>query len=146
VVALAVAATLIASGAAGLSTAANTAVRITSAASVMAGLLFLRMATRRQSRDPTVTPGPSSPWRVSLPPFLAHLAECGVPVEVPERVGGDVLDQVAQLQSGQVNAGLFATGPDAGRAASAVHHTVRHLKTRYPNLPSPRAAHVHTGA
>jgi hypothetical protein len=47
-VALVVAATLISGGAAGLSTGHQVAVTVSSAVSVLAGLIFLRIAARRE--------------------------------------------------------------------------------------------------
>ncbi|MCL7382439.1 CHAT domain-containing protein [Streptomyces sp. 35G-GA-8] len=55
-------------------------------------------------------------------------------------------DAVAPAFSQQIYGELIADRSGALCASAAVHRTVRHLRTRYPNLPSVWAAHVHAGA
>ncbi|MEU6758157.1 CHAT domain-containing protein [Streptomyces sp. NPDC046685] len=55
-------------------------------------------------------------------------------------------DVVAPAFSQQIYGELTADRSGALRASAAVHRTVRQLRTKYPNLPSLWAAHVHAGA
>ncbi|MEV5972321.1 CHAT domain-containing protein [Streptomyces sp. NPDC051921] len=55
-------------------------------------------------------------------------------------------DVVAPAFSRQIYGELIADRSGALRASTAVHRAVRQLRTRYPNLPSVWAAHVHAGA
>ncbi|MEV8388826.1 MULTISPECIES: CHAT domain-containing protein [unclassified Streptomyces] len=55
-------------------------------------------------------------------------------------------DAVAPAFSQQIYGELIADRSGALCASAAVHRTVRQLRTRYPNLPSVWAAHVHAGA
>ncbi|MFE4920843.1 CHAT domain-containing protein [Streptomyces sp. NPDC056661] len=55
-------------------------------------------------------------------------------------------DVVAPAFSQQIYGELIADRSGALCASAAVHRTVRQLRTKYPNLPSVWAAHVHAGA
>lgn len=55
-------------------------------------------------------------------------------------------DAVAPAFSQQIYGELIADRSGALCASAAVHRTVRQLRTKYPNLPSVWAAHVHAGA
>ncbi|MFI2642120.1 CHAT domain-containing protein [Streptomyces sp. NPDC018610] len=55
-------------------------------------------------------------------------------------------DVVAPAFSRQLYGELIADRSGALCASAAVHHTVRQLRAKYPNLPSVWAAHVHAGA
>ncbi|WP_338490953.1 CHAT domain-containing protein [Streptomyces sp. SJL17-4] len=55
-------------------------------------------------------------------------------------------DVVAPAFSQRIYSELTADRSGALCASAAVHHTVRQLRTKYPNLPSVWAAHVHAGA
>ncbi|MFI7288412.1 CHAT domain-containing protein [Streptomyces anulatus] len=55
-------------------------------------------------------------------------------------------DAVAPAFSRQIYRELIADRSGALCASAAVHRTVRQLRTKYPNLPSVWAAHVHAGA
>lgn len=55
-------------------------------------------------------------------------------------------DAVAPAFSQQIYGELIADPSGALCASAAVHRTVRQLRTKYPNLPSVWAAHVHAGA
>ncbi|MER6685940.1 CHAT domain-containing protein [Streptomyces olivaceoviridis] len=55
-------------------------------------------------------------------------------------------DAVAPAFSRQIYGELIADRSGALCASAAVHRTVRQLRTKYPNLPSVWAAHIHAGA
>ncbi|MGW2514873.1 CHAT domain-containing protein [Streptomyces scopuliridis] len=55
-------------------------------------------------------------------------------------------DAVAPAFSQQIYGELIADRSGALCASAALHRTVRQLRTKYPNLPSVWAAHVHAGA
>ncbi|WP_225824080.1 CHAT domain-containing protein [Streptomyces naphthomycinicus] len=55
-------------------------------------------------------------------------------------------DTVAPAFSQQIYSELITNRSGALCASAAVHRTVRQLRTKYPNLPSVWAAHVHVGA
>ncbi|HTW02362.1 MAG TPA: CHAT domain-containing protein [Streptosporangiaceae bacterium] len=54
-------------------------------------------------------------------------------------------DEIAAEVARDVYARLAAPGPDAARAALALHHAVRKVRERQPGLPALWAAHVHVG-
>ncbi len=57
----------------------------------------------------------------------------------------EIHDALAPRLAEMVYGELLEGVPDAGRAAGAVHRTVRRVRGRYPGVPSLWAAYVHVG-